>query len=478
MEYLSWIEDNKDRIIDAVREVVRIRSVEDKAVKMQDGSILPFGRGVDEAYQKVLGMGKEMGFKVADFDRYGGHIEFEAGEASAETFGIAAHLDVVPEGTGWTDHEPYSADIEDGFIYGRGTTDDKGPLIACLYAMKAIKESGITPKKNIRLILGLDEETNWTGMDYYLDRAGAPDFGITPDGDFPLINGEMGILNFSLAVKLQKKNDIEGITLRKLNAGEASNIVPDFARAVVLSEDKKHYEMIRDEALEYSKKSGNEIKISKSGKTLVIEAKGQAAHGAKPWEGVNALSVMLDFLGEISFNQDEINDFISFYNEKIGYDLHGENIGCGFYDEQSGKLVFNVGIAEFNQEIASITVNLRYPVTVRGKDVIDGISEKLQGTSIGFIKQSEYKPIYIEEDDPLVMNLMKAYIEETGDTVSKPQVIAGGTYSKKIERMLAFGALFPGDEDRMHQANERLKIENLIRYTKIYARAIYELTCT
>lgn len=477
MEYIKWIDDNKDLIVNSVREVVRIRSVEDKEIKMPDGKLLPFGRGVEEAYQAVLSLGKEMGFDIADFDHYGGHIEFKSIDKSAETFGIAAHLDVVPEGEGWTDHEPYSADIEDGFIYGRGTTDDKGPLISCLYAMKAIKESGITPKKNIRLILGLDEETNWIGMEHYLDKAGHPDFGITPDGDFPLINGEMGILNFSLASRLKKTNDKRGIILRKLEAGEASNIVPSYAKAVIASDEKKHYEIIKSKAQKYFEESGHELKISRAGTSLVIEAKGRASHGAKPWEGLNALSIMLEFLEKIQFQQDEINDFISFYNEKIGYNLHGEKIGCGFSDEPSGKLVFNVGIAKFDQEIAEIIVNLRYPVTVNADDVINGIKESLYGTSIGFIKHSLFKPIYIEEDNPFVISLMNAYIEETGDRVSRPLVIGAGTYAKSIDRMLAFGALFPGDEDRMHQANERLKIDNLIKYTKIYARAIYELAC-
>lgn len=477
MKYINWIEDNRELIVNSVREIVRIRSVEDREIKMPDGQVLPFGRGVEEAYQTVLSMGEEMGFDTADFDHYGGHIEFKSSDPSAKTFGIAAHLDVVPEGKGWKNHEPYSADIEDGFIYGRGTKDDKGPLIACLYAMKAIKESGIKPKNNIRLILGLDEETNWIGMNYYLSKAGAPDFGITPDGDFPLINGEMGILDFDLAVKIKKTSDKSGVFLKKLQAGQAPNIVPDSARAVISSDDKDVYETIKNKAKLYSNKSGHELKINRAGTSLVVEAKGRASHGAKPWDGLNALSIMLEFLGEIQFTQDEVNDFISFYNDRIGYNLHGEKIGCEFSDEPSGRLIFNVGMAEFNQEIAQVTVNLRYPVTIKGSDVIEGIKETLYGTSIGFIKHGEQKPIHIEEDDPLVLNLMKAYVEETGDSVNKPLVIAGGTYAKSMDRMLAFGALFPGDEDRMHQANERLSIDNLIKYTKIYARAIYELAC-
>lgn len=477
MDYILWIDEHKDEIVKSVQDIVRIKSVEEDAVTLENGEFLPFGKGVHEAYQDLLSLGNEMGFETANFDNYGGHIDFKAEEPRALTFGIAAHLDVVPEGKGWTKHEPYSADIDDGFIYGRGTTDDKGPLIANLYAMKAIKECGIKPKKNIRLILGLDEETNQIGMEYYLEKAGAPDFGITPDGDFPLINGEMGILNFSLALKLSKNNNKNGIILKKLNSGLAPNIVPDYARAVIMSDNKDDYNLIREKAKNYKEQNENEVKITRTGKPLVIETKGKSAHGAKPYEGLNAISIMLDFLGKIEFAQDEINDFISFYNEHIGFNLYGEDMGIGFSDEVSGNLIFNVGMAEFNEDIASIVVNLRYPVSTLGADVIEGIQSRLKGTKIGFIKQYYDDPIYIEEDEVFVKKLMEAYIEETGDRVNKPIVASAGTYAKKIDRMLAYGALFPNDEDRMHQGDERLNIDKLIRYTKIYARAIYKLTC-
>lgn len=244
-----------------------------------------------------------------------------------------------------------------------------------------------------------------------------------------------------------------------------------------MSDNKDDYNLIREKAKNYKEQNENEVKITRAGKSLVVETKGKSAHGAKPYEGLNAISIMLDFLGKIEFAQDEINDFISFYNEHIGFNLYGEDMGIGFSDEVSGNLIFNVGMAEFNEDIASIVVNLRYPVSTAGADVIEGIQERLKGTNIGFIKQYYDDPIYIEEDEVFVKKLMEAYIEETGDRVNKPIVASAGTYAKKIDRMLAYGALFPNDEDRMHQGDERLNIDKLIRYTKIYARAIYKLTC-
>lgn len=477
MDYISWIEENKESMIASLQELVKIKSVQEEKCMTEEGIILPFGRGVEDAYQKTLSMGREFGFEVADFEHYGGHIEFSSEDSKAETFGIAAHLDVVPEGDGWTEHEPYSADIDGNYMYGRGTTDDKGPLVACLYAMKALKECGIKPKKNIRLILGLDEEIGQIGMDYYLDKAGMPDFGITPDGDFPVINGEMGIIVLSLAEKLPRKMNKGELTLRKLQSGTLPNIVPKTARAVIASDNKTDYDRIKKIAASYVKESGYEVHVRKTGSSLTIETVGISAHGAKPWDGLNATSIMMELLGRIKFAQDEINDFIKFYNEHIGFNLYGDNIGCGFSDEPSGKLIFNVGTAEVNEELASVVINIRYPVTTKGTDVIAGIENMLDGTKIGFIKHIDEKPIYIEEDDEFVTKLMEAYVEETGDSDNKPIVIGGGTYAKKLERTLAFGALFPGEEDRMHQADERINLESFVKYAKIYAKAIYKLTC-
>ena len=61
---------------------------------------------------------------------------------------------------------------KDGKIYGRGTADDKGPAIAALYAMRAVKELGIPVKKNVRLILGTDEECGSSDIRHYYSVGG------------------------------------------------------------------------------------------------------------------------------------------------------------------------------------------------------------------------------------------------------------------------------------------------------------------
>ena len=69
-------------------------------------------------------------------------------------------------GDGWNT-DPFEGVIADGRITGRGVLDDKGPVIAALYAMKALKDSGAELKRRIRLIVGTDEETGSTDMERY-----------------------------------------------------------------------------------------------------------------------------------------------------------------------------------------------------------------------------------------------------------------------------------------------------------------------
>ena len=217
------IKEYKDDIIKSTQEIIRIRSVEDEA---KEG--MPFGEGVNEALKYVLKLSSELGFEVANFDGYAGHAEIGNGD---ETVGVLVHLDVVPEGEGWT-YPPYAAEIHDDKIFGRGTIDDKGPAIAVLYAMKAIKESGLDINKKIRIIFGTNEETDWGGITYYLKKVKAPDVAFTPDADFPVIHGEKGILVFDLAKAVSKKCT-GNIRIKNIYGGNRPNMVPDSCTAIL-----------------------------------------------------------------------------------------------------------------------------------------------------------------------------------------------------------------------------------------------------
>ncbi|MCR2045262.1 dipeptidase PepV [Anaerosalibacter massiliensis] len=463
MDFIELVEGYKDDIVKSTQELVSIKSVEGEP-KLG----MPFGEGPYQALKHVLDTANKMGFKTKNLDGYAGHADLGEGD---ETVGILVHVDVVPEGDGWT-YPPYGGEIHDGKIFARGTLDDKGPAIASLYAMKALKDANVSLNKKIRIIFGTNEETGWGCMKYYFKHEKAPEMAFTPDADFPVIHGEKGIIAFDLVKKI-KNDSCEGISIKSINGGNAVNMVPDYCEAVI---ETKNLDNIETKLEEFKKKTDYNISIEKKDGTIVVKSKGVSAHGSTPEKGENAITYLMLFLEEIVDCNCDICDFIKIYNEKIALKHHGESIGCGLEDEVSGKLNFNPGVIKVEDDEIKLSINVRYPIKSSAKDVYNGIREELEGTGIKLLEdEGEMKPIYVPKNDPLVEKLMKVYREETGDLDSEPITIGGGTYARAMDNAVAFGPVFPGQKEVAHQKDEYISIEHLMKMTKIYAKALYEL---
>jgi succinyl-diaminopimelate desuccinylase len=500
------IEELRDEAVRLLRGLVSYPSVKAPAEKS-----MPFGAAVQNVFGYFLREAEADGFETFNADNYGGHIDWrgaaldargEVVAAAAETLGIPIHLDVVPAGDGWT-KDPWRGEEEDGRIYGRGTTDDKGPTVSAYIAMKALKASGYTPAKNVRLIIGLDEETGWSGMDEYFKRMAPPDFGFSPDAEFPVVNGEMGMMVFEIAKKLEPSPG-KGLHLRSMKGGTAPNMVPDSCRAVLVFDDGEPpvkvrggksgkgkakgkttkgdaeraaaFEKVRCAAETYRARTGRTVACRGAGKALEVSAQGVSAHGAHPEKGINAISILAEFLSELSLASESVQSFIDFYRVHIDYELDGAHLGIAMADEPSGPLIVNTGMIDIGAEAAILTVNVRYPVTKTEEDVYDALRPVLDKNGLGVVKVSGMDPLYFPPDDPLIQTLMAVYQKHTGDMEHGPLVMGGGTYARAIPNAVAFGPAFPEDEDIMHQKDEYVKIDSLIKAAHIYADAIKELT--
>ena len=355
MLYKDLILYYKDDIIEKIQEFISIKSVEND----KDGEF-PFGKPVAEALNYVLNLANELGLDTVNFDNYAGHIEMGSGN---EIFGIAGHVDVVPAiSEGWR-FEPFKGEIYDGAIYGRGALDDKGPIIATLYAIKIVKDLGYNFSRRVRLILGTNEETRWEGIKYYLEKEKQPDFAVVPDADFPLIHGEKGILLLKFTKKLNKTNNdlfIEG--------GEVVNSVPKLCEAKI----KLKQDILENIENNLKPRSFN---FENTGEYLIIKANGKAAHGSTPNSGENAISKLMFYLSNNNFSNEELKDFIKFYNRNIGLDYNGTNLGLDFEDEQSGKLTLNVGKLLIDQNKIEMEIDIRYPFCTKYEEVM-GILKK------------------------------------------------------------------------------------------------------
>lgn len=461
MEFRNLIENYKKDIIKKTQELISIKSVEQAP---SEG--MPFGEGPHNALKYSVNLAEELGFRAEDFDGYAAHADLGQGD---ETVGILVHLDVVPEGDGWT-YSPYGGEIHDGKIYGRGAVDNKGPAIASLYAMKALTDSKVPLKRKIRIIFGTNEETGWGCMKHYFSKVDAPTMAFTPDADFPVIFGEKGIIIFDL--KYELKDSDSSFKLIDLKGGSAPNMVADTAMATF--ETDKVDELVK-KINNYKDKKDNSIELEVDGNLVKITTKGISAHGSTPEKGKNAISYLMEMLEEI-LEDTYLSDFIKIYNDRIGFYHHGEKIGCGYEDEVSGRLNFNPGMIKLEDNNIYLTINIRYPITSSAKEVYDGIRANLKNTDIELIEgEGEQKPLHVPKDNFLVKKLMEVYKEETGDLDSEPIVTGGGTYARAMENAVAFGPMFPGQKEVAHQKDEYISIDHLMKITEIYTKALYEL---
>lgn len=460
------IEEYRAEMTNSLSDLISIPSI---AVRTPGPD--PFGVPVQQAYEWMLAKAGEAGFPSFDADHFGGHFDYRgSGEGIV---GIVGHLDVVPAGDEavW-DFEPFGGEITDEFVCGRGAMDDKGPVIAAFYAMKALKDCGFLPEKTVRMILGLDEETKWEGMRHYLAFVpDTPDCGFTPDADFPVIHGEKGILIFDIARKFSRSQS-KGLQLRSITGGSAANCVADNARAVIYDDGGGGYDEIKSLLTALREQNGWKINYKGIGKSLEIRTQGVSAHGAKPEQGLNAISILMHALSLLNFAGDDVMEFIRFYENHIGFDLHGERIGCALSDEASGPLVWNVGMIDLDKGSVRLTINVRYPVTCDDEQVYAGITEVIAPFDLGIIKERHQPPIYRPAEDPMVTGLTDIYRRHTGDAESQPLVIGGGTYARAMDGIVAFGARFPGKPELGHQKNEKISVDDLVLLAKIYAEAI------
>lgn len=461
MEINKKIDEFKEELIKSSQELVKIKSIEEPS---KEG--MPYGEGIHKVLNRTLEICQNLGFKTVNIDGYVGYAEYGEGE---DYVAVLGHLDVVPEGDGWI-YPPYGAEIHDGKIYGRGTMDDKAPIVAALYGLKAIKDLNLPLSKRVRIIFGTNEESGCNEISHYLEKEKAPISGFTPDAEYPIIYGEKGITIFDVTKKLTVKSTGD-VIIKSLNGGQRANVVPDYCESLVSS---KNAEDIISAAKEFKNKTGYDVTAEIKDDMVVIRSVGVAAHGSLPHLGKNAIMQMFKFLGELPLGKCDIADYINFFNKYVGFETDGKSFGVYLEDKESGKLSFNVGTVSMDEEKVSMALNLRYPVTFKYEDMMTPFNEKIEAADITIENMLHQKPLFFPADHPLIKSLQKVYTDQTGKE-AKLLAIGGGTYAKEIPNIVAFGPIFPGKPDLDHQANEYIEIDDLVLNAKIYGHAIYEL---
>ena len=455
MHFQKYIDANMDDLIRDLQGCIRIPSV-----YQDDNSGYPYGKPIQECLEYVLDCAKNLGFDTANFDNQLGWAEFGNGE---EMVAVLGHLDVVPEGDGWT-VPPYGGLVKDGKIFGRGTMDDKGPTLTALYALKAIRESGLPLKRRIRILFGLNEETGSADMKYYVANGGEiPVMGFTPDGEYPVINGEKGLINECYSCEFTQSGPLY---LKGIVGGTAHNIVPNYAKAEFACEASLSQEI--------AAMASEGITVTATADGILVEAEGVNAHGGTPWEGINANGRLVQFLAKLPL-EGQLKTAIEFLAEKIGMEWNGASMGIAMSDEVSGDLTNNFGVLNATESSMEVKLNYRYPVTKTYDMCGPQLMAAFENAGFHLTAATRKNRLYMSPDSELIQRLMKVYTECTGDTEAQPKSIGGGTYAKMLPNVVAFGPIFPDDEVREHKPDEFMELSRLRDNANILAEAMYAL---
>jgi len=463
-----------DNMISDLTTLVAIPSVYAKSDNLEQ----PFGKECKSALNAALDMGKRFGFDTVNKNSYG-YVEYGDGK---ECVGALCHLDVVPEGMGWNS-PPYTLTIRDGYIYGRGVTDDKGAYIAVLYALKRIKDNGIKLNKRARIILGTNEENGSKCIREYVKNEQMPTCSFVPDADFPIINSEKGILHSCLKIDIANlQDDILGF-----DGGTALNIVPQESKVVVkyksnlyntivtLSSGSDYSRIFENELL---KNTGLDKKDFEFGigykQNLIITANGVSAHAMEPHKGDNAIIKMLKFLGVLDDKNGNLWGTLSKILDSANLSLIGLATSC----PKSGNLTMTLSKIERIEDTINLWFDSRLPLTVDDKKFesifVDGLKKYniSQNTTYTTIV---YKPnLYISPDAPLIKTLLKVYKKHTGDEGYCIQ-IGGGTYARELTNAVAFGPQFQNVIVDIHKPNERYAVKDFAKIVDIYCDTFLEL---
>lgn len=454
-----WIEENKEQMIADAIELVKIRSVSSRG----EGGY-PYGAGCAKVLEAALAMAERMGFEVENNDYYSG-AAYMPGKTDRQ-LGMFGHLDIVPEGdlANW-DFDPYEPVFKDGYILGRGSSDNKCPAVASLYTMKCIRDLGIPMDHTVLMYFGCEEEAGMSDIVHFLQHHEAPEFSFTSDGRYSLCHGEKGILTAELTTDVSESN------LVGFEGGQASNMVPDYAKAV-----------IRGAACEILKKAvPDDFKVTDNGDgTVTVEAAGTAAHAAFPEGSESAIQKLASGLTAAGILDEKGQQAVKFLSEGFR-DYYGTGLGIDFEDDIVGKTTAVGGAVSVKDGRLIQLLNVRYALKADSGAMIRSLHDTCRAYGFEVENLKNDPPMYVSLDDPCV-KLLHETANRYLDGTYQPYVMGGGTYARKIPRAVAYGpttrkidAVDPLEYGEGHQPNEGMKLSDMTTGIRIYVNALLGL---
>lgn len=460
----KWLENHKEEMIQDLKEFVSLRSVS-RADLAGEGA--PFGAEVRKMLDYALLKGAKYGFVTKNADGYYGKVMLGDDDSS---IGMIAHLDVVPEGVNWI-HPPYEGVLEGDFMYGRGVSDNKGSAVACMYVMRMVKEMNLPVKHGLRLILGCSEETGMQDMEAYNAREKACRVTLVPDAAFPVCYAQKGSLTAHAQIAL-------GDEILSFDGGEVDNMVPPVAKCVL----NKEYNKVKN-ALEGKNLISDKIEIVPEGEKACVIAHGVASHAASPENGVSAVHMLSGALLEAKILSGESEKAMKAVHF-ISQGFYGEHAGIACEDEDTGKTTMVIGIARTQKGKIEVHADCRLSIKAVISENLESMKNAMEGAGFTVTHLESTSPVYIPKDHPMVVNLMDAYREITGDE-TPAYTMGGGTYSRCLENAITFGLgmrafskrpeNLPAGHGGAHAPDEYQSITALMESTLVFLISVLKL---
>ena len=450
-------------LIAGISRLVAVKSVKGEAAPGQ-----PFGPGPAAALAEGLALANEWGFSTENVENYVGTADLNEKETRLH---ILAHLDVVGEGQGWST-DPYTCVERDGMLYGRGVSDDKGPLVCALLAMRAVRELGLPVSANARLLMGTDEESGSSDIAYYYSKHPYAPYSFTSDADFPVIHVEKGQYHPTFGASWAEESALPRVT--GLTGGFRTNVVPPEAECTVSGLTE---EQVRPAAEETARRTGASFTCTGGAEGVSIRCAGKNAHAAYPDEGKNAIAALLELLERLPLAECESTRALRAMHALFPYgDNRGEALGIAQADEVSGPLTLNLALMTLTGTGFQAKFDVRFPACATRENCRNACEAHLGRHGFQVLADPDMTSVhYVPADSELVRTLLECYETYTGVTGARPTYMGGGTYVHDIPGGVAFGCAFPGFEARMHAPDEQASVELLLKACKIYALAIARL---
>lgn len=448
----AWTAGKEKEFKEVLARLIKIRSVRGEP---EEGA--PYGLGPKAALIEALAICEEYGFKSKIYSDRMGMAELKPGAESE--IDILCHLDVVHEGSGW-DFDPFTLSEKDGELFGRGVTDDKGPFVMALFAMRLIRDLGLPIKGNARLIFGTDEECGSSDLPYFYGVEKAAKRTFTPDTGFPVYNVEKGRLTSEIRKSFLSEPYAEDII--SISVGNTQNRVPEEGEAVF------NFCLSRDQREKLSAMAADR-KLELSFEDKSVKLRGKSAHAAEPYLGRNTLSGLLELLAALELKTPACEALLEL-SRLFPYGEHdGSSLGLKAYDEVSGHLTVCPSILRFDGKTLTLRSDARLPLAVSRDDEKSYV--KLV-ESRGFMIETNFADAHCTPtESEFVQNLIASYEFYTG-LRGEALATGGGTYVHGIEGGVGFGPGRPGYDARIHGANERLNLNDSMSAIKIFARVL------